>query len=118
MKQKTLVFLAVLLTIAASLALLTSAGSVAYGAAPATGTIPYSGQLSDELGQPVADGLYAFGFELYDAAQGGKLLWSETQSGVAVKERSIHRPTGQRGSIAGSRASRRPVAGSQRARTG
>jgi hypothetical protein len=33
----------------------------------------------------VADGAYAFTFALYDAAQDGNLLWSETQAGVAVK---------------------------------
>jgi hypothetical protein len=97
MKQKTLVLLAVLLTIAASLALITSAGSVAYGAAPTTGTIPYSGQLSDQLGQPVADGGYAFRFALYDAAQGGELLWSESQSGVKVTGGAF---TAQLGSVA------------------
>ncbi len=97
MKQKTLLLLAVLLTIAASLALLTSAGSVAYGAAPTTSTIPYSGQLSDELGQPVADGAYAFRFALYDAAQGGELLWSESQSGVKVTGGAF---TAQLGSVA------------------
>ena len=88
MKQKTLVLLAVLFGFAALLALLSGSGSVAKGAAPgrapSEATVPYSGQLSDELGQPVADGAYAFRFELYSAAQGGKLLWSETQSGVAV----------------------------------
>jgi hypothetical protein len=85
MRTRTLATLTVVSACIALLALLSSAGSVAQGAAPATGTVPYSGQLSDDLGQPVADGAYAFRFALYDDAQGGNLLWSETQSGVAVK---------------------------------
>ena len=85
MSTKTLATLSAVFGLIALLALLTNSGGMAQGAAPSGGTVPYSGQLSDELGQPVADGAYAFGFALYDAAQGGKLLWSETQSGVAVK---------------------------------
>ena len=85
MRTRTLATLTVVFACIALLALLSSAGSVAQGAAPATGTVPYSGHLSDNLGQPVADGAYAFRFALYDDAQGGNLLWAETQSGVAVK---------------------------------
>jgi len=84
MSTKTLATLSAVFGFIALLALLTSSGGVAQGAAPSGGTIPYSGQLSDELGQPVADGAFALRFELYDSAQGGKLLWSETQSGVVV----------------------------------
>jgi len=47
-------------------------------------TIPYSGSLADEAGQPVADGAYAFTFALYEAETGGSPLWSETQPGVKV----------------------------------
>jgi hypothetical protein len=64
----------------------TSSGSVAQGAAPASGTIPYSGRLSNDAGQTVADGAYAFSFTLYDAAVDGNLLWSETQTGIALKD--------------------------------
>ena len=97
MKTKTLATLLAVFAFIALLALLTSAGDIAQGAAPTGGMIPYSGQLSDELGQPVADGAYTFRFELYDSAQGGKLLWSETQSAVAVKGGAF---TAQLGSVA------------------
>ena len=40
-------------------------------AAPQSTTIPYAGQLNNEAGQPVADGVYDFTFGLYDAPEGG-----------------------------------------------
>jgi hypothetical protein len=49
------------------------------------GTIPYPGRLNNEVGQPVADGIYDFTFALYDAETDGTLLWSEAQTGVMVK---------------------------------
>lgn len=52
---------------------------------PPGATIPYPGHLTDEAGQPVADGAYAFTFALYDAPDGGTLLWSETQTDVVVQ---------------------------------
>jgi hypothetical protein len=52
---------------------------------PVGETIPYPGHLSDDTGQPVPDGGYDFTFALYDAPDGGNLLWSETQSGVTVQ---------------------------------
>ena len=48
-------------------------------------TIPYSGSLTGESSQPVADGAYDFSFALYAAESGGEPLWSETQLAVAVK---------------------------------
>ena len=48
-------------------------------------TIPYPGHLSDDAGQPVADGAYDFTFTLYDVPTGGTPLWSEVQKGVKVK---------------------------------
>ena len=48
--------------------------------------IPYTGKLTDQAGQPVADGVYAFAFAAYDAETGGRLLWSEVQTGVQVRE--------------------------------
>jgi len=48
-------------------------------------TVPYPGRLSDEGGQPVADGTYDFAFALHDAETGGEPLWSEVQEGVAVQ---------------------------------
>jgi hypothetical protein len=52
---------------------------------PAGMTIPYPGRLSNDAGQPVADGVYDFSFALYDAKTGGTLLWSESQQDVPVK---------------------------------
>jgi hypothetical protein len=49
-------------------------------------TLPYSGRLGDETGQPVGDGAYHFTFGLYDAPDGGNLLWSEIQTGVSVRQ--------------------------------
>jgi hypothetical protein len=53
-------------------------------AEPARATIPYGGRLSDETGQPVADGAYDFTFTLYDTEASGEPLWSEVQRGVVV----------------------------------
>ncbi len=53
--------------------------------APGSVTIPYPGHLSDEAGLPVADGIYAFTFTLYDAETGGQPVWTETQAGVTVQ---------------------------------
>jgi hypothetical protein len=47
-------------------------------------TIPYAGRLSDDAGQPVADGAYDLSFALYGTATGGNPIWSETQRGVVV----------------------------------
>lgn len=46
--------------------------------------IPYAGRLSDDAGQPVADGTYDLSFALYSTATGGDPIWSETQRGVVV----------------------------------
>jgi hypothetical protein len=43
-------------------------------------TLSYQGILSDTLGTPKPDGMYAITFRLYDAPSGGTLLWVETQS--------------------------------------
>jgi hypothetical protein len=59
------------------------------GVEEGTGTIPYSGQLADAAGQPVADGLYDFRFSLYDAETEGVPLWSEVQSGVQVRDGNL-----------------------------
>ena len=68
------VLLVLLLTVSAALAQANSTGV----------TVPYSSRLNDETGQPL-DGQYAFKFALYDAETGGRLLWSETHTAVAVK---------------------------------
>lgn len=59
--------------------------AIAQAPQPASGTIPYQGQLSDSAGQPVPDGAYDFTFALYNAPDGDNLLWSETQNGVVVQ---------------------------------
>jgi hypothetical protein len=48
-------------------------------------TIPYSGRLADEAGQPVAQGQFDFSFALYESETGGEPLWSEVQESVAVQ---------------------------------
>jgi hypothetical protein len=86
MKLKTLSVFACILILAALLLLLPgTSGAAALKPASAGGTVSYSGNLSNDAGQPVSDGAYAFSFALYDATTGGKLLWSETQPGVALK---------------------------------
>ena len=49
-------------------------------------TVLYSGSLTGEAGQPVADGAYDFTFALYEAESGGKPLWTEAQEEVMVQE--------------------------------
>ncbi len=49
-------------------------------------TVPYSGSLADETGQPVADGAYDFAFALYEAQSGGEPLWTEVQEDVMVQD--------------------------------
>jgi len=73
------------LVLAFALALLMAGASAAQGPAiPAPG-LPYRGDLQDAAGSPVPDGAYDLRFALYDAPEGGKLLWSETQVGVPVQ---------------------------------
>jgi hypothetical protein len=50
------------------------------GSAQIPRTLSYQGILSDTLGTPKPDGMYALTFRLYDAPSGGTLLWAETQS--------------------------------------
>lgn len=52
---------------------------------PAGATIPYPGRLTDEDGQPVADGAYDFTFALYAAESGREPVWTEAQEDVAVQ---------------------------------
>jgi len=42
--------------------------------------INYQGKLTDSSGNPVADGTHSIIFRLYDAENGGNLLWQETQN--------------------------------------
>ena len=48
-------------------------------------TVPYQGHLTDDAGQPVADGSYDFTFGLFAAQAGGEAAWTETQPGVPVR---------------------------------
>jgi hypothetical protein len=54
-------------------------------AAEAPKMITYQGLLTDNAGEPVADGDYSLTFRLYDAPSGGAQLWSETQPSVHVE---------------------------------
>ena len=42
--------------------------------------ITYQGRLTDDTGQPVADGNYQVTFAIYDVAVAGSSLWAETQT--------------------------------------
>lgn len=58
--------------------------------------ISFQGRLTDAVsGNPVLDGTYDLTFRLYDAASGGTLLWSETQTGVQVSGGLYHVLLGQ-----------------------
>jgi hypothetical protein len=48
-------------------------------------TIPYAGRLTGDGGEAVRDGAYDLQFALYAAETGGEPLWTETQTGVAVR---------------------------------
>jgi hypothetical protein len=86
---------ALVVLVLSALLLAVGVGPAVTGAAPALPaaqesvpsgiTIPYPGHLSDEAGQPVADGTYDFTFTLYGAETGGEALWSEVQEDVAVE---------------------------------
>ena len=47
--------------------------------------INYQGKLTDTDGNPVADGAHSIIFRIYDAENGGNLLWEETQSILVQK---------------------------------
>ncbi len=57
------------------------AAPLAWGQIPQT--IAYQGVLTDASGTVVADGNYSLTFKLYEAASGGSVIWTETQT-VAV----------------------------------
>ncbi|MCK4828954.1 hypothetical protein KA005_75220, partial [bacterium] len=48
-------------------------------------TIPYLGNLTDEGGNPVEDGIYAFKFFIYESQNQMESLWTEAQEGVEVE---------------------------------
>lgn len=47
-------------------------------------SIPYSGRLTTDAGEPVMDGVYELNFSLYAEVSGGQPLWSETHTNVEV----------------------------------
>jgi hypothetical protein len=47
--------------------------------------INYQGKLAGPSGAPVADGVYAMQFAIYDVSVGGSALWTETNPNVQVK---------------------------------
>jgi hypothetical protein len=47
-------------------------------------TIPYSGQLTNDSGEAVIDGIYALQFNLYSDPTAGELLWTEIQTNVQI----------------------------------
>lgn len=87
MKPKSFLIYATIFILGVLVVLLPRASeAVAQKPVSAGETISYSGRLSNDASQPVADGMYAFIFALYDAVDDGNLLWTETQIGVAVKD--------------------------------
>lgn len=81
----TIVLIASVMLLAVGIAPRFTGAARALPPAQAGVTIPYSGRLSDEAGQPVPDGAYAFTFALYAAESGGEPVWTETQEDVAVQ---------------------------------
>ncbi len=53
-------------------------------AADVPNLINYQGRLTNQEGEPVADGTYALTLTVFDAASGGVPQWTETQGSVAV----------------------------------
>lgn len=47
-------------------------------------TIPYSGRLTTDAGEPVVDGVYELNISLFADATGGEPLWSETHANVDI----------------------------------
>jgi hypothetical protein len=86
--NKHRLILAAVVVLGAAL-LVSTAGSVLAQSNPSGVTIPFSSRLTDEGGQPVADGAYAFVFELYGVETGGQALWSEMHTAAAVKNGSF-----------------------------
>lgn len=52
-------------------------------------TIPYSGNLTNAEGQPVAAGTYEFSFVLYRSENEGEALWKETQAIITMQNGSF-----------------------------
>lgn len=76
-----------------STAMVSSQHSVALASSQAKGdsiTVPFSWILTDPSGRSAKAGLYDFTFALYDAKEGGKLLWSEQQNDVMINSGKVN----------------------------
>jgi hypothetical protein len=51
--------------------------------------ISYQGLLTTLSGNPLADGAYNLGFDLYDSLAGGTMLWTESQSNDTVRRGTL-----------------------------
>jgi hypothetical protein len=87
MDTKKSITIFVLISLLVGVAMVSSRQSIAQASdlAEADGiTVPFSWTLTDSQGRASKTGVYAFTFALYDAKEGGNLLWSEQQSDVKV----------------------------------
>ena len=89
----------VTIAISAVMILVLTASGVLAQAGSSGAAIPYASRLTDETGQPVADGQYDVQFALYNAETDGQLLWSETQSAVSVQDGALNVSLGAATSI-------------------
>lgn len=87
MNTKRSFILLVFITLGVSLAIVNQNGVIAQASSKAEPdgiTVPFSWLLTDPAGKAVKDGVYVFSFALFDAKEGGTLLWSELQTDVSV----------------------------------
>ncbi len=61
-------------------------------------TMSYQGVLMQTKGALVSDGQYTLTFKLYDAAEGGKVVWTETQT-VPVEDGLFNAALGSMNSL-------------------
>ena len=76
--KRTMIFLGLGMFLILAVTALGLVPSVAEGAVPQL--INFQGVLKDGSGNPVPDGSYSVAFTIYDAAAGGNVFWTETQS--------------------------------------
>ncbi len=60
---------------------LAAASAPARGQSGAPDLIPFQGYLTDDAGDPLADGTYALTFKLYTVSSGGSATWTEAHTG-------------------------------------
>lgn len=89
-KKSITVFIIICLLVGAAVVVTNQGVAQARSLAEGEGiTVPFSWTLTDSTGRSAQDGVYAFSFSLYDAQEGGKLLWSEQQSEVKVSKGKV-----------------------------